>query len=104
MDSRAGREELFGPVAVVYVARDLDEAIDIANDTPWGLAGSIWANDKNEIDRALDRLDVGVVFANAIVASMPELPFGGTKHSGFGREPSHQGIREFTNAKAFYVA
>jgi len=104
MDSRAGREELFGPVAVVYVARDLDEAIDIANDTPWGLAGSIWANDKNEIDRALDRLDVGMVFANAIVASMPELPFGGTKHSGFGRELSHQGIREFTNAKAFYVA
>jgi succinate-semialdehyde dehydrogenase/glutarate-semialdehyde dehydrogenase len=102
--SRAGCEELFGPVAVVRVAKDLDEAIDIANATPWGLAGSIWASDAREVEVALERLDVGMVFANAMVASMPELPFGGTKHSGFGRELSHQGMREFTNAKSFYVA
>ena len=102
--SRAGCEELFGPVAVVRVAKDLDDAIDIANATPWGLAGSIWASDAREVEVALERLDVGMVFANAMVASMPELPFGGTKHSGFGRELSHQGMREFTNAKSFYVA
>ncbi len=103
-DSRAGREELFGPVAVVRVAEDLAEAIRLANDTPWGLGGSIWARDEREIDAALDGLDVGMVFANAIVASMPELPFGGTKSSGFGRELSTLGAREFMNAKTYYVA
>ncbi len=103
-DSRAGCEELFGPVAVVYVADDLDDAIRVANDTPWGLGGSIWAKDEREINEAIERLDVGLVFANAIVASMPELPFGGTKLSGFGRELSRFGTREFTNAKSFFVA
>ena len=103
-DSRAGCEELFGPVAVVYVADDLDDAIRVANDTPWGLGGSIWAKDEREINEAIERLDVGLVFANAIVASMPELPFGGTKLSGFGRELSSFGTREFTNAKTFFVA
>lgn len=102
-DSRAGCEELFGPVAVVYVADDLNDAIRIANDTPWGLGGSIWANDESEINEAISRLDVGTVFANAIVVSMPELPFGGTKLSGFGRELSAFGAREFTNAKSFFV-
>jgi succinate-semialdehyde dehydrogenase/glutarate-semialdehyde dehydrogenase len=103
-DSRAGCEELFGPVAVVYVAHDLDDAIRIANDTPWGLGGSIWAKDESEINEAISRLDVGLVFANAMVASMPELPFGGTKLSGFGRELSALGAREFTNTKSFFVA
>jgi succinate-semialdehyde dehydrogenase/glutarate-semialdehyde dehydrogenase len=103
-DSRAGCEELFGPVAVVFVADDLDDAIRIANDTPWGLGGSIWAKDEREINEAIAGLDVGVVFANAIVVSMPELPFGGTKLSGFGRELSALGAREFTNAKSFFVA
>lgn len=103
-DSRAGSEELFGPVAVVRVVDDLAEAIRAANDTPWGLGGSIWANDQGEIDAALDGLEVGMVFANAVVASMPELPFGGTKNSGFGRELAALGAREFTNAKTFYVA
>ena len=102
--SRAGCEELFGPVAVVHVAADLTDAIRIANDTPWGLGGSIWAQDESEIDQALAGLDVGTVFANAIVASMNELPFGGTKRSGFGRELSAFGVREFTNAKSFFVA
>jgi len=103
-DMRAGCEELFGPVAVVHVVEDLDEAIDVANDTPWGLSGTVWATDETEIEAVMARLDVGMVFANAVVASMPELPFGGTKNSGIGRELSLNGVREFTNAKTFYVA
>jgi succinate-semialdehyde dehydrogenase/glutarate-semialdehyde dehydrogenase len=103
-DSRAGCEELFGPVAVVYEARDLADAIRIANNTPWGLGGSIWAEDENEIEQGLSGLTVGTVFANAMVTSMNELPFGGTKNSGFGRELSALGAREFTNAKSFFVA
>jgi succinate-semialdehyde dehydrogenase/glutarate-semialdehyde dehydrogenase len=102
--SRAANEELFGPVAVVQVAHDLAHAIELANDTPWGLAASIWASDRREIDEGIAELDAGMVFANAIVASMPELPFGGTKRSGFGRELSKMGTREFANAKSFYVA
>ena len=103
-DSRAGCEELFGPVAVVEVVESLTEAIELANSTPWGLGGSIWATDQDEIDQAIAGLEAGMVFANAIVASMPELPFGGIKRSGYGRELSTQGIREFTNIKSFYVA
>lgn len=103
-NSRAGCEELFGPVAVVFVADDLHDAIRIANDTPWGLGGSIWSDDEAEINTAIAGLDVGVAFANAIVVSMPELPFGGTKNSGFGRELSLMGAREFTNAKSYFVA
>ena len=104
VESRAGCEELFGPVAVVQVVEDLNEAIDFANATPWGLGGAVYATDQAEIDQAIAGLDVGMVFANAIVASMPELPFGGTKESGFGRELGEFGIREFTNVKSFYVA
>ena len=104
VDSRAGCEELFGPVAVVVVAEDLEAAIEVANDTPWGLGGSIWAQDDAEIDAGLAGIDSGTVFANAMVASMNELPFGGTKRSGFGRELSFLGAREFTNAKSFFVA
>ena len=103
-DSRAGCEELFGPVAVVEVVEDLDEAIRVANATPWGLGGSIWATDPAEIERAIAGVEAGMVFANAIVASTPELPFGGIKRSGYGRELSVLGIREFTNAKTFYIA
>ena len=102
--SRASCEELFGPVSVVIQARDLADAIRIANDTPWGLGGSVWAQDDDEIDEAIAGLDVGTVFANAMVASMNELPFGGTKLSGFGRELSALGAREFTNVKSFFVA
>jgi succinate-semialdehyde dehydrogenase/glutarate-semialdehyde dehydrogenase len=103
-DSRAGCEELFGPVAVVEVVANLTEAIELANSTPWGLGGSIWATDQDEIEQAIEGLEAGMVFANAIVASMPELPFGGIKRSGYGRELSTQGIREFTNVKSFFVA
>ncbi len=102
--SRAGCEELFGPVAVVQVVDDLDEAIAVANSTPWGLGGSIWATDPAEIEHALSGIEAGMVFANAVVASTPELPFGGIKNSGYGRELSAVGIREFTNVKSFFVA
>ncbi len=103
-DSRAGCEELFGPVAVVEVVQDLAEAIELANSSPWGLGGSIWATDPHEIEQAIEGVEAGMVFANAIVASTPELPFGGIKRSGYGRELSAQGIREFTNVKTFYIA
>ncbi len=100
----AANEELFGPVAVVHVVDDLDEAIRYANDTPWGLSGSVWATDPAEIDQVITGLDVGIVFANAVVASMNELPFGGVKASGYGRELGVAGVREFTNVKSFYIA
>jgi len=100
----AAYEELFGPVAVVHVAEDLDDAIRYANDTPWGLSGSVWATDPEEIERAIAGLDVGIVFANAVVASMNELPFGGVKASGYGRELGVAGVREFTNVKSFFIA
>jgi succinate-semialdehyde dehydrogenase / glutarate-semialdehyde dehydrogenase len=103
-DTRAACEELFGPVSVIQVARDLTDALRVANDTPWGLGASVWAEDDAEIDRAIAELEVGTVFANAMVASMNELPLGGTKRSGFGRELSALGAREFTNAKSFFVA
>jgi succinate-semialdehyde dehydrogenase/glutarate-semialdehyde dehydrogenase len=102
--SRAGCEELFGPVAVVHVVDNLAAAIELANATPWGLGASIWSEDHNEIDAAIAAIDVGMVFANAIVVSMAELPFGGTKNSGIGRELAQYGVREFTNVKSFYVA
>ena len=91
-------------MAVVSVVKDLDAAIRAANATPWGLGGSIWSNDPAEIDAAIAGVEAGMLFANAIVASMPELPFGGIKESGFGRELSVYGMREFTNAKTFFVA
>jgi succinate-semialdehyde dehydrogenase / glutarate-semialdehyde dehydrogenase len=103
-NSRAGNEELFGPVAVVYVVEDLSAAINLANKSPWGLGASIWSQDQREIDEAITGIDVGMVFANALVVSMAELPFGGTKNSGVGRELAQYGVREFTNVKSFFVA
>ena len=103
-NSRAGCEELFGPVAIVEVVDTLDDAIELANSTPWGLGGSVWATDPDEIDQAIAGIESGMVFANAIVASTPELPFGGIKKSGYGRELSALGIREFVNIKTFYIA
>ncbi|HEV2427222.1 MAG TPA: NAD-dependent succinate-semialdehyde dehydrogenase [Acidimicrobiales bacterium] len=103
-DSPAGCEELFGPVAVVRVVDDLDQAIAVANDSPWGLGASIWSSDAAEVDAVIERAEAGMVFANSIVASTPELPFGGVKDSGFGRELSRYGMHEFTNIKTYYVA
>ncbi len=103
-ESRAGCEELFGPVAVVHVVDDLDAAIALGNDTPWGLGASVWATDPAEIEKVARSIEAGMVFANAIVASTPELPFGGVKNSGYGRELSAYGIHEFVNIKTVYVA
>jgi len=97
-------EEIFGPVALMYRADSLDDALALGNATQFGLGSAIFSADEDEIDRAVDRLDAGSTFVNAMVASHPHLPFGGVKSSGYGRELSSEGIREFMNVKSVYVA
>jgi len=103
-DSPAACEETFGPVASLFRVRDAEEAIRVANETKFGLGASVWTRDRQEAERFIDGIESGQVFVNAMVASDPRVPFGGVKHSGFGRELGVYGIREFVNIKTVWIA
>ncbi|MFJ3718730.1 NADP-dependent succinic semialdehyde dehydrogenase [Streptomyces sp. NPDC090057] len=96
-EMRIHREEAFGPVATLYRAGDLDEAVLIANDSPFGLSSNVWTRDEREVERFARDLEAGAVYVNGMTASHPAFPFGGVKRSGYGRELSGHGIREFCN-------
>jgi succinate-semialdehyde dehydrogenase/glutarate-semialdehyde dehydrogenase len=95
-------DEAFGPVAAVYRAADAAEALRVANDTTFGLSSAVWTTDEDEETFLVDGLDAGAVFVNGMSISYPELPFGGVKDSGVGRELSAEGIREFCNLKSVW--
>jgi succinate-semialdehyde dehydrogenase/glutarate-semialdehyde dehydrogenase len=101
-DMEIWTEEAFGPVAVVRTFGDLDEAVRLANDTQFGLGSNFWTDDADEQARFIRDAEAGMVFVNGMTTSYPELPFGGLKNSGYGRELSAQGIREFCNVKSVW--
>jgi succinate-semialdehyde dehydrogenase/glutarate-semialdehyde dehydrogenase len=102
-DNDVYREELFGPVAQVYRVRSEDEAVELANDTPFGLGSYLMTNDPEQAERVADRIDAGMVYVNIVGADGAELPFGGTKRSGFGRELGRYGADEFVNKKLIRI-
>jgi succinate-semialdehyde dehydrogenase/glutarate-semialdehyde dehydrogenase len=103
-DNDAYREEFFGPVAQVYKVGSEEEAVELANDTPYGLGSYVFTTDSEQAERVADRLDTGMVFVNGVLLDGAELPFGGVKRSGFGRELGPYGMDEFVNKKLIRVA
>ncbi|MDA8018870.1 MAG: NAD-dependent succinate-semialdehyde dehydrogenase [Thermoanaerobaculia bacterium] len=103
-ESWAAKEEFFGPVALVFSFRSEDEAVRLANATPYGLGSSLWTADRSRVARLVPRLEAGSVFVNGFVKSDPRLPFGGVKASGFGRELARDGLLEFSNRKTVWIS
>ncbi|WSM88197.1 aldehyde dehydrogenase family protein [Actinacidiphila glaucinigra] len=101
-DMRVYGQEAFGPLAVVHRVDDIEQAVALANDTTFGLSSSVWTTDPEEERFLIPRLEAGAVFVNGMSVSYPELPFGGVKDSGIGRELAAEGIREFCNLKAVW--
>jgi succinate-semialdehyde dehydrogenase/glutarate-semialdehyde dehydrogenase len=99
----ADTEETFGPVASVYEVADEEEALAVANDTDFGLGASIWTEDRARGERLATEVDAGCVYINEMTKSDPRVPFGGVKDSGYGRELSEVGIKEFVNPKTVWV-
>jgi succinate-semialdehyde dehydrogenase/glutarate-semialdehyde dehydrogenase len=100
----AYEQETFGPVSAIISVKDEEEAIEVANDSEFGLGGSVWSKDVKRGERVARRIESGAVFVNGMTKSDPRLPFGGVKKSGYGRELSHYGIKEFVNIKTIWIA